>query len=119
MLLDTQFTTDHLKRFGAIDVPARRYEKMLAEAAEGSRPSSTPERGQETQFVLGASGAGTSDLSCSSSATRHRSACSTALRPGLSANIQPVKMRRILRSSVISSTSTKESVFGSSSFGRE
>lgn len=35
MLLDTQFTTDHLKRFGAIDVPRRRYEKMLAEAVKG------------------------------------------------------------------------------------
>jgi leucyl/phenylalanyl-tRNA--protein transferase len=29
VLLDTQFTTEHLKRFGAIDVPRRRYEKML------------------------------------------------------------------------------------------
>ena len=26
-LLDTQFTTDHLKRFGAVDVPRRKYEK--------------------------------------------------------------------------------------------
>ncbi len=34
-MLDTQFTTDHLKRFGAVDVPRRRYEKMLAEAIEG------------------------------------------------------------------------------------
>ena len=34
-LLDTQFTTDHLKRFGAIDVPRRRYDKLLDEAMEG------------------------------------------------------------------------------------
>lgn len=34
-LLDTQFTTEHLKRFGAIDVPRRRYEKMLEEALRG------------------------------------------------------------------------------------
>ena len=34
-LLDTQFTTEHLKRFGAIDVPRRRYDKLLAEAMEG------------------------------------------------------------------------------------
>ena len=34
-LLDTQFTTEHLKRFGAIDVPRSRYEKMLAEALKG------------------------------------------------------------------------------------
>jgi len=31
-LLDTQFTTEHLKRFGAIDVPRKRYEQLLAEA---------------------------------------------------------------------------------------
>lgn len=35
VLLDTQFTTDHLKRFGAVDVPRRRYERMLAEAIQG------------------------------------------------------------------------------------
>jgi len=35
-LLDTQFTTEHLKRFGAVDVPRRRYEKMLEEALRGS-----------------------------------------------------------------------------------
>ncbi len=35
VLLDTQFTTPHLMRFGAVDVPRRRYETMLAEAIEG------------------------------------------------------------------------------------
>lgn len=35
ILLDTQFTTDHLKRFGAVDVPRDRYEKMLEEALQG------------------------------------------------------------------------------------
>jgi leucyl/phenylalanyl-tRNA--protein transferase len=35
VLLDTQFTTDHLKRFGAVDVPRRRYEKLLEEALRG------------------------------------------------------------------------------------
>lgn len=35
VLLDTQFTTDHLKRFGAIDVPQAEYEDMLAEALSG------------------------------------------------------------------------------------
>ena len=34
-LLDTQFTTEHLKRFGAIDVPRGRYERMLADALSG------------------------------------------------------------------------------------
>ena len=32
VLLDTQFTTEHLKNFGAIDVPKARYEKILARA---------------------------------------------------------------------------------------
>ena len=36
VLLDTQFTTPHLKRFGAIDVPRKRYEIILAEALEGT-----------------------------------------------------------------------------------
>lgn len=35
VLLDTQFTTEHLKRFGAIDVPRRKYEKLLEQALEG------------------------------------------------------------------------------------
>ena len=34
-LLDTQFTTEHLKRFGAVDVPRADYETMLAEALKG------------------------------------------------------------------------------------
>lgn len=33
-LLDTQFTTDHLKTFGAIDVPRRDYEKLLEKAMQ-------------------------------------------------------------------------------------
>jgi leucyl/phenylalanyl-tRNA---protein transferase len=35
VLLDTQFTTPHLKRFGAIDVPRGKYEGMLEEALKG------------------------------------------------------------------------------------
>ena len=35
VLLDTQFTTDHLKRFGAVDVPRRSYEKLLENALRG------------------------------------------------------------------------------------
>lgn len=35
ILLDTQFTTEHLVRFGAIDVPQLQYEKLLAEALQG------------------------------------------------------------------------------------
>lgn len=36
VLLDTQFTTEHLKRFGAIDVPRGRYEQLLEHALSGS-----------------------------------------------------------------------------------
>mgnify|MGYP001435617035 CR=1 FL=1 len=35
VLLDTQFTTEHLKRFGAVDVARGRYERLLAEAISG------------------------------------------------------------------------------------
>ncbi|MEP3439450.1 MAG: leucyl/phenylalanyl-tRNA--protein transferase [Hoeflea sp.] len=35
VLLDTQFTTEHLKRFGAIDIPRQEYVGMLEEALEG------------------------------------------------------------------------------------
>ncbi len=45
-LLDTQFTTEHLKRFGAIDVPRAEYEQMLAEALVGTAiftPAESPD----------------------------------------------------------------------------
>lgn len=35
VLLDTQFTTEHLKTFGAVDVPRAKYEKLLEEALAG------------------------------------------------------------------------------------
>jgi leucyl/phenylalanyl-tRNA--protein transferase len=34
-LLDTQFVTDHLKSFGAVEVPKRRYHKLLEAAIAG------------------------------------------------------------------------------------
>jgi len=34
-LLDTQFVTDHLKTFGAVEVPRRQYHKMLEAALGG------------------------------------------------------------------------------------
>jgi leucyl/phenylalanyl-tRNA--protein transferase len=33
-LLDTQFTTDHLKQFGAVDVDRRQYHHLLEKAIE-------------------------------------------------------------------------------------
>jgi leucyl/phenylalanyl-tRNA--protein transferase len=35
VLLDTQFVTDHLRKFGAIEVPRRQYRKLLDEALKG------------------------------------------------------------------------------------
>jgi leucyl/phenylalanyl-tRNA--protein transferase len=35
ILLDTQFTTEHLKRFGAVDISRKRYERLLEKALEG------------------------------------------------------------------------------------
>lgn len=35
VLLDTQFTTEHLRRFGAIDVPRAKYARMLEAAIVG------------------------------------------------------------------------------------
>ena len=34
-LLDTQFVTDHLKNFGAVEVPKARYHRLLDEALDG------------------------------------------------------------------------------------
>src|SRR5712675_109667 len=34
-LLDTQFVTDHLKTFGAVELPRKQYHKLLAEALAG------------------------------------------------------------------------------------
>ena len=35
LLLDTQFTTEHLKRFGARDLPRGAYERLLQDALKG------------------------------------------------------------------------------------
>ncbi len=35
ILLDTQFNTEHLAQFGAIEVPRARYEQLLGSALEG------------------------------------------------------------------------------------
>jgi len=34
-LLDTQYVTDHLKTFGAVEIPKRRYHRLLEEALHG------------------------------------------------------------------------------------
>jgi leucyl/phenylalanyl-tRNA--protein transferase len=56
-LLDTQFVTDHLKGFGAVEVPRRQYHKLL-EAALGTDgdfsalPTSRPVTGKEALAQL-------------------------------------------------------------------
>jgi leucyl/phenylalanyl-tRNA--protein transferase len=40
-LLDTQFVTDHLKSFGAVEVPKRRYHALLEQAIAGAADFAT------------------------------------------------------------------------------
>jgi leucyl/phenylalanyl-tRNA---protein transferase len=52
MLLDTQFVTDHLRTFGAFEVPKRRYHRLLEEAIIGDAdfgalPTNRPISGAE------------------------------------------------------------------------
>ncbi|QDL97204.1 leucyl/phenylalanyl-tRNA--protein transferase [Rhodopseudomonas palustris] len=56
-LLDTQFVTDHLKSFGAIEVPRLRYRSLLDDALEGEAtfdalPSDRPVTGAEALAVI-------------------------------------------------------------------
>ncbi len=39
-LLDTQYVTDHLRTFGAVEVPRRRYRTLLDEAVAGDADAS-------------------------------------------------------------------------------
>jgi leucyl/phenylalanyl-tRNA--protein transferase len=56
-LLDTQFVTDHLRTFGAVEVPKRRYHRMLEDALVGegdfgALPLDRPLRGDEALAVI-------------------------------------------------------------------
>lgn len=56
-LLDTQFVTDHLKTFGAVEVPKRNYHRLLEEALHGEAdfavlPTSRPVSGAEAMAIL-------------------------------------------------------------------
>jgi leucyl/phenylalanyl-tRNA--protein transferase len=58
-LLDTQFVTDHLRTFGAEEVPRARYQKMLENALVGEGdwrklPIHPPVRGREILEILSA-----------------------------------------------------------------
>ena len=57
VLLDTQFVTDHLRTFGAIEVPRRRYRALLDDAVTGQAdflalPASPPVTGAEALACL-------------------------------------------------------------------
>ena len=50
-LLDTQFVTDHLAQFGAVEIPRRDYLRALAQALD--RPASLPSQlGPEEMIEL-------------------------------------------------------------------
>lgn len=56
-LCDTQYVTDHLKTFGAVEVPKKRYHRMLEEALTGladfdALPTDRPISGQEALAIL-------------------------------------------------------------------
>jgi leucyl/phenylalanyl-tRNA--protein transferase len=56
-LLDTQFVTDHLKIFGALEVPKRQYHRLLEEALAGEAdfaalPLQRPVRGAEALAII-------------------------------------------------------------------
>ena len=57
-LLDTQYVTDHLMTFGAVEVAKRRYHKMLEEAIAGdgdfgALDTGRPVSGEEAPKILG------------------------------------------------------------------
>ncbi len=56
-LLDTQFVTEHLQTFGAVEVPKRRYHRLLEEALNGEAdfaavPVDRPVAGGEAVAIL-------------------------------------------------------------------
>jgi leucyl/phenylalanyl-tRNA--protein transferase len=56
-LLDTQYITDHLRTFGAVEVPKRRYHRMLEDALGGEAdfaalPVDRPVTGAEALAIL-------------------------------------------------------------------
>jgi leucyl/phenylalanyl-tRNA---protein transferase len=56
-LLDTQFVTEHLRSFGAVEVPKRRYHRLLEDALVGQAdfaalPLDRPVSGEEALAIL-------------------------------------------------------------------
>jgi len=119
-LLDTQFLTEHLARFGVIEVSRAEFQRSLegalaggvglglglatgagaaaaggasaagaASGAGGAAPGAPSGAAAFASLGADVTGVGVLQLVSQTSKT----GCSTALSPGLSANIQPVKMR--------------------------
>jgi leucyl/phenylalanyl-tRNA---protein transferase len=61
-LLDTQYVTDHLKTFGAVEIPRRRYTALLDKALLGQPadfaklPVDRPTAGGEALAIIAARG---------------------------------------------------------------
>jgi leucyl/phenylalanyl-tRNA--protein transferase len=57
VLLDTQYVTEHLKTFGAMEIPKRRYHRLLEEALQGdgdfaALPVTQPLSGEKALTIL-------------------------------------------------------------------
>ena len=110
-LLDTQFVTPHLARFGVIEVSRSEFQGLLEGALRGLAGTGTA--GAAASGVAGGAASGVAGASAAAAGASFsalpagitgggvlqlvsqtsNTGCSTALSPGLSANIQPVKMR--------------------------
>ena len=61
-LLDTQYVTEHLKSFGAIEIPRRRYAALLDKAVKGAPanflklPADRPVSGSEVLSIIATRG---------------------------------------------------------------
>lgn len=90
LLLDTQFVTDHLRHFGAIEIGRDRYRRLLREALR----SDALFYGDDEVVVSAALWAPSTASAGSSQSTTQTSytGCSRGETAGLDANIQPLKM---------------------------
>jgi len=60
-LLDTQYVTEHLRSFGAIEIPRRRYTALLDRATKGEAdfcklPLDQPVSGEQALGIIAARG---------------------------------------------------------------
>ena len=84
-LLDTQFVTDHLRQFGAIEIPRETYQLELRRALE--MPAAF--QGEPSSDTSPSTAGGATGSSQSITQTSY-TGCSSAETAGLEANIQPL-----------------------------